>query len=154
MSETSPAEMPAPPMPTVPCKDTLLVEYQAAQDSAQHHDNLLWSVTSVIWGGSLVLMGFTLGGLGDDAVRPVVTILSFLGIALTICVSIFSFQLNAVKRHKYARCRAIEAVLNMQQHTTTRWPVGLQRILYSILMLFFLIAWIAILLTAWHCCCH
>ena len=37
-------------------KEVLLVEYQAAQESAQHHDNLVWTVTALIWGGMLVLL--------------------------------------------------------------------------------------------------
>lgn len=28
-------------------REAALVEYQAAQESAQHHDNLVWSVTSL-----------------------------------------------------------------------------------------------------------
>ena len=33
---------------------SLLVEYQAAQDSAQHHDSLVWTTTGIIWGAGLV----------------------------------------------------------------------------------------------------
>jgi len=39
-------------------KEVLLVEYQAAQESAQHHDNLIWTVTALIWGGMFVLFWF------------------------------------------------------------------------------------------------
>ena len=34
-----------------------IAEYKATQDSAQHHDNLLWYVSSIVWGGNLVLLG-------------------------------------------------------------------------------------------------
>ncbi len=42
----------------------LLVEYQTAQDSAEHHDALLWNVTAIIWGANLVLIGFVLQSIG------------------------------------------------------------------------------------------
>ena len=38
-------------------REVLLVEYQAAQSSAQHHDQLVWTVTSIVWGSNLVLLG-------------------------------------------------------------------------------------------------
>jgi len=133
-----------------PSEDNLRVEYQAAQDSAQHHDNLVWSVTSVMWGASLILMGFILAALKDTSVRHLVTVLSLLGIALTICVWVFALQFNSVKRHKYARCKEIEQILHMSQHTTVPWPSGSQRVVYTVLTGFFLMAWVVILCTA--CC--
>jgi len=131
-----------------PSTDDLRVEYQAAQDSAQHHDSLVWSVTSVIWGGSLILMGFILAASKEDSLRPVLIVLSLLGIVLTIGVWAFALQLNAVKRHKYARCKEIEAVLHLRQHSTLRWASGSQRVVYGIIMVLFLAAWAVILWTA------
>jgi len=130
--------------------DNLRVEYQAAQDSAQHHDNLVWQVTSVMLGASLVLMGFVVNALKDTSLRPVVTVLSLLGIALTICVSVFAVQFNAVKSHKYDRCKEIEPLLQMEQHTTLHWVSGCQMFIYGALMAFFLAAWSFILFMAWR----
>jgi hypothetical protein len=42
--------------------DALLVEYQKAQDSAEHHDGRIANVTS-LWVGTAVLMGFVLSAL-------------------------------------------------------------------------------------------
>lgn len=44
--------------PTPEQREALLVEYQKTQDSAQHHDVLVWSITSLNWIGSALLMGF------------------------------------------------------------------------------------------------
>ena len=81
-------------------EENLRVEYQAAQDSAQHHDTIAWTLTSVMWGGSLVLMGLSLGVLKETSLRTLVIILAILGILLTIVVLIFFFQRNSMIRHK------------------------------------------------------
>jgi hypothetical protein len=44
----------------------LLVEYGKAQDSAEHHDNLVWSIASLNWVGSAVLLGFVFGTIDAD----------------------------------------------------------------------------------------
>jgi hypothetical protein len=48
----------------------LLVEYDKAQDSAQHHDSLVWTSVSFIFGGMLVLLRFVLNSL--DKLGPMV----------------------------------------------------------------------------------
>jgi hypothetical protein len=128
-----------------PSEAALLVEYQTAQESAQHHDTLVWSVTSVMWGGSLVLMGFVLAAPRTPESSTLVTIVGVLGVALTLCAWRFAWQFNALKRQKYLRCKQIEAQLHMQQHTNLRWPSGNQRILYGVLMLSFVAAWMLLI---------
>jgi len=132
-----------------PCKEHLIAEYQAAQDSAHHHDNLVWSVTSVMWGGSLVLMGFILSALKESTARVLVTGLCLLGMALTIGVWIFAVKLAAIKRHKYKRCKEIEIVLHLRQHTSLAYSAGSGRVIYGVLMAFFLAAWGVMLCTIW-----
>jgi hypothetical protein len=90
-------------------KEVLLAEYQAAQASAQHHDNLVWTLTGIIWGGMLVLFGFVLGNLDSVNLRLILTLLSILGITLTVAVWLFTLQLNSIKRQKYQRCKTIES---------------------------------------------
>ena len=132
-----------------PTPDDLRTEYETAQDSAQHHDNLVWSVTEIMWGASLLLMGFILQAINEAPLRPLITVLSILGIAFTISVWIFALQFNSVKRQKYARCKEIEALLGLRQHSTLTWAPGSQRILYGLLMALFIIAWLAVLWTTW-----
>jgi len=132
-----------------PSESSLLTEYQATQDSAQHHDNLVWSVTSIMWGATLVLMGFIFSSLKEVTLRPLIMIVSTLGIALTIAVWVFALQLNSVKRQKYARCKEIEHTLHLRQHSTLRWTGGSQRIIYGVLMGIIIMIWIAILWTVW-----
>jgi hypothetical protein len=130
-------------------RDALLVEYQAAQDSAQHHDNLLYTVTSLMWGASLLLLGFILEKLTDTTLRPLITALCVLGLVLNVTVWIFALQFNSVKRQKYARCKELEKQLNLSQHRNLRYASGSQRVLYAIVMLIFIFTWILVLWTMW-----
>lgn len=129
--------------------DALLVEYQAAQDSAQHHDILLWTVTGLMWGASLILLGFVLEKLTDPTLRPLITAVSVLGIVINVTVWIFALQFNSVKRQKYARCKELEKQLNLSQHRNLRYASKSQGILYGIVMLIFIFTWIIVIWTMW-----
>ena len=130
-------------------KEVLLVEYQAAQESAQHHDNLIWTVTALIWGGMLVLFGFILGNLDNANLRFILILLSIIGIALTIAVLVFTLQYNSVTRQKYQRCKTIELLLGMRQHNELKYTPGLQKIIYNIITILLIIAWLIIFWTVW-----
>jgi len=130
-------------------KEILLVEYQAAQESAQHHDNLVWTVTALIWGGMLVLFGFILGNLDNASLRLILILLSIIGIALTIAVLVFTLQYNSVTRQKYQRCKTIELLLGMRQHNELKYTPGLQKIIYNIITILFVIAWFIVFLLVW-----
>ena len=131
-------------------ENALLAEYQAAQDSAQHHENQIWSGTSVIWAGNLILLGFILGNLSspDHLPQVLVIVLSLLGLALNVFVWIVALQSNSIKRQKYERCREIEEVLDLHQHRDLRYRQNVQTRVYGIVMLLFFAAWIVVILTA------
>jgi len=106
-------------MPVQPERDALLVEYQKAQDSAEHHDNIVGSVTS-LWLGSAVLIGFVLTAIGSKGAahhKTVLILVSVLGILLTLLVTKWVWTASNVKSQKYARCKEIESALGMEQHT-------------------------------------
>lgn len=130
-------------------KDTLLVEYQAAQESAQHHDNLFWTTTTIIWGVTLILFGFVIDNLNNPNNRIILIFLSILGIFLMITVFVFVLQFNSIKRQKYDRCKTIEKILDMHQHRDLKYYTGVQRVVYGIITIFFIIAWSIILWTVW-----
>jgi hypothetical protein len=133
-----------------PDKEVLLVEYQAAQASAQHNDNLVWTITGIIWGGMLVLFGFVLGNLHNSDLKIILTLLSILGISLTIAVWRFAFQLNSVMKQKYERCKNIEKQLGMHQHRDLKYSLRTQRIIYGIITVFFVITWLSVILIIWR----
>jgi hypothetical protein len=127
---------------------SFLVEYQAAQASAEHHDVLLWSVTSTVWGASLILLGFVLGNLNEATLRPLISFLSVMGVVLSVFVWLSAWQFRSLKIQKYLRCKQIETSFNFHQHTDVRYPGRIAWIFYCVVMCFFVIGWILVLATA------
>jgi hypothetical protein len=137
--------------------EILLVEYQKAQDSAEHHDALVWEVTTLNWIGSAVLMGFVLSGIGSHpsaSHKLALLSIAFVGIMLSTFVWIWARQFGRFRNEKYSRCKAIEAELGMGQHSSTQWPGSAtqhrwwlplsQRRHYSVLMVAFLATWLVL----------
>jgi uncharacterized membrane protein len=128
----------------------LLVEYRAAQDSAEHHDRLVSSIFGV-WVGSAVLIGFVLNGLGSghfDRYKAVLILVVLVGLSLT-CLSVYwATRSHRIKDEKYKRCQTIEKALHglMSQHsvranTGRRWrwqlflaPFGLLAVVWVVLL--------------------
>ncbi len=127
-----------------------LVEYQAAQDSAQHHDNLLWTSSSIMWAGSLVLLGFVFNQIEKSSLSFVITVSSALGILLSLTAGFIAFQNNLVKNHKYDRCKEIEKMYGLKQHSGLPYPLkGVQRLLHLLITVAFLVAWVWVLNTVY-----
>jgi hypothetical protein len=120
-------------------QEVLLAEYQAAQSSAEHHDRLVWTATSIIWGGSLVLMGFILKNPLKGWWGFVQFLLCFIGILLTDFACFAQLDFRDKKNQKYDRCKEIEKILGMEQHLKTK--TGFQTDIYGLIMNLFLLAW-------------
>jgi hypothetical protein len=134
-----------------------LAEYKAAQQSAQHHDSLLWTVTSIIWAGNLVIMGFIISNIRNACLLLMVIAIYILGIAMICCVYVFVSQFHSLKKLKYKRCKTIEAKIesefhtDISQHRDVEWSEGSQKALYSILTILFIITWTVVFLTYLEC---
>ena len=127
----------------------LLVEYQKAQDSAEHHDGRVANVTT-LWVGTAVLMGFVLSALTTKgAVRDhwlVLVLLGAIGIFLTYTAWRWSERANALKRQKYDRCVEIEEKLGLWQHRDVKKPSRWQsEWAYRGLIFLFIAGWIGLL---------
>ena len=128
-------------------REVLLVEYQKTQDSAEHHDSLVGSVTA-LWLGSAVLIGFVLSALGEKHAhhyKAVMILLIALGICLTIMTAWWALRAGKIKRKKYARCKEIERELGMRQHLMISPQQVFQTVAYVLLMALFLAAWAVLL---------
>jgi hypothetical protein len=136
-------------------RSDLLVEYEAAQASAEHHDTLVWSVTSIFWGASFILLGFIVDKITDGNVKTLVliTVLASFGIILCVAVWKIAFGFNRIKNQKYDRCREIEDKFNFTNHINThkQYSKGIQRCIYSFIMICFIIIWIFVLTWTWAC---
>jgi hypothetical protein len=128
-------------------REILLVEYQKAQDSAEHHDNLVGNVTS-LWLGSAVFIGFVLSGLASrDAAhyKTVLYLVIALGMFLTFLVWTWAGRASKLKKRKYDRCKEIERTLGMKQHLQVGEARRWQDYAYTTLLLLLLAAWAALL---------
>jgi hypothetical protein len=126
-----------------------LVEYQAAQNSAQHHDNLVWPATSVMWGASLILIGFVLNNLSNANLRPLITASGILGIMLCVFVLRFRSQYASIKNQKYTRCKELEKLFGFRQHSNLSYPRGSMQKLYCVVTVFFIVTWVVVIWIAW-----
>jgi 4-amino-4-deoxy-L-arabinose transferase-like glycosyltransferase len=129
-------------------KEALLVEYQAAQDSAQHHDSLVWTTTGIIWGAGLVLIGFVIENMNDPRLKVSIIATSVLAILLLVYLWVMALTLGSVRNQKYARCKEIEKVFQFEQHSKLRYPNRSGRIFYGVIMVVFIVSWILIIITA------
>lgn len=118
-----------------------LMEYQMAQESAQHHDNLVWTVSTLTWGVSSVLLGFVLNNIEENSLNSVILLFCLIGVFLIICSWMFARQFRNIRNQKYRRCKVLESQLGLLQHTKTEHPAGSQSFWYSGVMVFFLITW-------------
>lgn len=125
-------------------EEIILVEYQAAQSSAEHHDTLVWTVTSIIWAGNLALLGLVLNVI--DKIKLKCWLLAFSVLGIFLCWSVWKFaeQFNKIKRQKYIRCVEIEEILGMKQHSSLRFSGG-QRLRYRIITGMLILLWIGVI---------
>jgi hypothetical protein len=130
-------------------REALLVEYQASQDSAQHHDQLVWSITSILWASSLVLLGLVLTAMRQPGLQCPLTIVGSLAIVLNLYLWLCAWQMRNVKVQKYRRCVAIEKQLGLVQHTELHYPRGIQTAGYAVVMILFLVVWAVVIAFVW-----
>ncbi|MBA6373543.1 hypothetical protein H4J56_19210 [Colwellia sp. BRX8-4] len=121
--------------------ESKLLEYEMAQNSAEHHDNLVWSVSTLTWGVSSVLLGFVLNNISKDSLGVVVLLFCLIGIFLILCSWLFARQFRDLRNQKYVRCKKLELELGLSQHTMIKYKDGSQTSMYSIIMILFLITW-------------
>lgn len=125
-------------------KEALCIEYQAAQASAEHHDSLVWTVTSILWAATLLLLGFVLENLGEYNLRPMLTWVSMLNIFLISAIWLFTRQFRSMKNQKYDRCKIIERQLGIRQHLALEHS-GRQKIIYAVLTGVLIFTWFLVL---------
>jgi len=136
-------------------KDILLVEYQKAQDSAEHHDRLLWTTAALILGGMAALFGLA---IGRDAWRAQRWIVPLIGLLLCAALVFFPRTFRHIRKKKYDRCKVIERELGMEQHSQLQddyppaWIRGRLRIrqicVLRVVNLLFALGWVWLLYQA------
>ena len=110
--------------------EILLVEYQKAQDSAEHHDTLLWTVSGLV----LVALTIFFQSITKDVLASV------LGLILLFALWVFANSFRYYKNISYNRCKDIEKTLGMNHHITKmNFCISQWNIFLTLLILFGLI---------------
>jgi hypothetical protein len=124
----------------------LLVEYQKAQDSAEHHDALAWQVSSIFFAGMLVLMGFLLSNLEDNVIPNI--IISLVGIIICIILIGSLDAFHKIIQRKYDRCHEIEKLFGFNQHLNEKGKNYKIRQYFMIIIILIIILWTALLMSS------
>lgn len=98
------------------CNEVLLVEYQMAQSSAQHHEHISWVVTGICWTANAFIMGAIINVPSEDKNEVSILLLSLIGLLIAFFQWKQDKYLQKVKLAKYLRCKTIEKSLGMRQH--------------------------------------
>ena len=122
-----------------------LVEYRAAQESAQFNDLTVWIATGITWGLSALLLGFA---LSNPARRLATAIVSIVGILLVIFQWQVQGSLRSVKKQKYDRCKQIEAEFGMTNHSGVVYQHGAQTAVHRGIFSLMIAAWLSVLYAA------
>jgi hypothetical protein len=128
-------------------RTTLLVEYQAAQASAEHHDGLVWVTTSIIWAASLVLLGV----VAERTTAHPMSMAALAVLAILLHCFLWGVQasLRALKLHKYERCRNIERRLGfMTLHRNSIHVPDAQTSWYVVIQVIFILGWATLAIAA------
>jgi hypothetical protein len=133
--------------------DRTELEYQTAQDSAQHHDQLLWTTTGIIWGGSLVLLGLVLASPAEGSTRVIRTVIALFGLVLICVLWRFAFVWRSLRNRKYEVCKAIEEqpgfLHKHHQRESRKYPAGTMTWWYGAVSVGFILVWLFVIVGLW-----
>jgi hypothetical protein len=121
-----------------------LVEYQKTQESAEHHDRLLWGAVGLLTTGMAPLLAVASHKQDSTLARfypPV------LGMILSVLLIYFVWSFGTIRLKKYERCKQLELKHKMQQHNSTP-RTGQRWVVYTLSGLSF-VAWL--LRLCWQC---
>lgn len=138
----------------IPLEEVLLREYSEAQNSARHHDKLLWVVTSIIISGMIILIG-QIVACGCEIDKLIITYVGFFGIILCFALLYFAIDFRRIKNFHYDRCKEIANNIqkNYGDNRIMKQPSkGEQWYVYLLVIILLIQLWVIILLTTWHIC--
>lgn len=121
-----------------------LTEYKQAQDSAEHHDSLLWTVVGILVSGIAALFGFALEYYDGKHPKWMFGLLASLGMGLSVLIAFFVSSFASIRQQKYNRCKEIEKELDMNQHRALRRWFSQRFVVYVVSGIFFIV-WLILL---------
>lgn len=118
--------------------------YQSAQQSAEHHDAMLWEVTYIVWGSTTLLLGFVLEAINEEPLLSLIT--AGFSIFITVLSVFFAMSFRKIRNNKYAVCKRIEQDMNMKwkQHSELDTPIGTQTRWYCATAIALILVWLCV----------
>jgi len=133
-------------------RDALLMEYQCAQHSAHHYDNLGWQAINVFWVamGILIYVGFQ--HLSSEKLEWHVTVLAILAISMAGFIWIASRLLRSLKLQAYKKCDCLASLLCTSAYRHVDYPEGAQSKLLGFVIIIVAVLWSLVLRSLWGSC--
>ena len=131
--------------------DVLLKEHSEHSKSAQHHDNLLWTVTSIIFSGMIILIGLLVDNLHNTN-KLLLTYISVFGIILSIGLYYFAKDFRRIKKFHYDRCKDIGEKIraDSKDNNVLKAPEGGgQWCFFKFILIMIGIGWFLLILEIW-----
>jgi hypothetical protein len=120
--------------------------YELSQQSAEHHDTMLWEVTYIIWGSTALLLGFVLEAIKQEPLLCFVT--AIFSLFVTVMVWKMAMSFVKVRNYKYSVCKEIETSLQMRWKPhgdlDAHYPKGVQTNWYRATTIFFVFVWLCV----------
>lgn len=133
------------PTDTAPDRDTLRLEYQKTQDSAQHHGSMSLSAYNLTYAGSFILLGLVVNNVKGIPISLLIPVCG-LGIYFCLVALITDRKLSIIEVQKYNRCKELERELGMKQHSTLNIPGPKLTNLYRWMSMCFVAVWILVII--------
>lgn len=95
-------------------EDIKLIEYQKAQDSAEHFDTMIWTLISIGIVASIIIFHIFWTDRPENIVYALIMLIS--GAFIIYYFSFLIEKANQIKIMKYDRCKDIEKDLGLKQH--------------------------------------
>jgi hypothetical protein len=111
---------------------------------------MLWTATYIVWSANAVLFVFAIDVASKPASSVGLILPAVFGLLLTWCVFHFAKGFRKLKNIKYVRCKEIERMLWMQQHTRLDGHPdapkrGRQAFWYKVITWVFTLGWLALI---------
>lgn len=134
--------------------NVLLQEYGKAQDSAEHSDSLIWTSTSIIWGGELLLISYLVTSFQVSHWNRTRVLLTLAAVFATLLLWVgrrIVLIWNSTMNQKYNRCKKIEDLLGMKQHSKLDSQEDAQKTLYLAVTVCLTVFWAVYVSVLWCC---
>jgi hypothetical protein len=131
-----------------------LKELQLAQKSAEHHDSLVWTSSSIFTASALIMLGTVVSEFNKipELILVMVCLIGFL-ICVFNCYLIKDFGM--IKKDRYEKCKEIENYLNFKLmlngeekialHSEKTKRMGGQKTLYFSFLAILMFIWIMLI---------